>query len=71
MARFYNVLLFESLERSIMFDGVKVELKLMAIEKKEQRYCGTSLRAHLEAKGQLCTNCQQPDALCRCIRANK
>jgi len=47
---------------------LKVEAKLEKQEEREKRYRGTSLRALLEAKNQFCQNCQQPEALCRCIK---
>lgn len=44
----------------------------VTLEMKQVRnFLDTSLRAHLEAKGELCSCCQQPFDLCRCVtRAN-
>jgi hypothetical protein len=44
---------------------------VLAEIKQVRSFLDTSLRAHLESKGKLCTCCELPSDLCRCVtRAN-
>ena len=46
----------------------QIFVQLLVEIKQVKNFLDQSLRAHLESKGALCSNCEQPNDLCRCIK---